>query len=51
MDQSFDTQLILAVAIVLVAIVAFGYVVYARIAAVACCVTISTAVRRGWRSA
>jgi hypothetical protein len=33
MGQSFDMQLILVVAIVLVAIVTFGYLVYSRIAA------------------
>ncbi len=34
MGQSFDTQFILAVAIVFVAIATFGYVVYTKIAAV-----------------
>jgi hypothetical protein len=34
MVQSFDTQLILAVAIVVFAVASFGYLVYAKIAAV-----------------
>ena len=34
MDQTFDMQLILALAIVVVAVALFGYLVYTKIAAV-----------------